>query len=121
MPQGADSVHEKYGAPALVWLHVAVDPSPTLAASSNPTAGGRAASPPSFSVSFNVQLFAKTATRLAEASWLSFAAPSHSPRAQPAGWQLAPFGSHGPEVDTADVVSRPASCPQFPSAPRRSA
>jgi len=84
------SVHEYYGAPDTVWTGAVV-----------------VADENSATVNFDVQLFNKTRTRLAEASWVSFR-PSLSDAAR--GWRLRGFNTGIGEdtdaaVDPTDVVA----------------
>ena len=86
-------VHADYGAPDTIWLALEVRP-----ASSEP-GGAR-----SFAATFDVQLFNKTATRLAEASWVSFEPPV---RDSAHGWRVDPY--NGSQVDPTDVVAHGAT------------
>ena len=124
MPDDARAVHADYGAPDVVWLRVSV--SPTSAASSAPMPSASVATPSSrvaaaspFAVSFDLQLFSKTPTRLAEASWFSFVpalldevppGSAHPAMQKAAGvWRLSPFGDSSSEIDATDVVEHGAT------------
>ena len=87
-------VHADYGAPDTIWLQLEVRP----AVASKPGAAR------SFSATFDVQLFNKTVTRLAEASWVSF-----EPRVQDSahGWRVDPY--NGSQIDPTDVVAHGAT------------
>ena len=71
-----DDKHLDYGAPSTVWLQVDIQASSSTADSTG------------VSINFDFQWFNKTATRLAEASWVSFAPDVGHPDS---GWQLRGF------------------------------
>ena len=91
--------HERYGAPALVWTAVNVT---AVRGGGDDAAGG------GVRVAFDVQWFNKTATRLAEASWVSFAPALGGDGTGGDGgrWSLRSLGA---DVDPADVVAHGAT------------
>eukprot|EP00966_Prymnesium_polylepis_P196108 4544711-Prymnesium_polylepis.2 len=91
-----EAVNTEYGAPKSIWLRLAI---------STAAAASATAAPASFSASFDIQLFSKTPTRLAESSWVSFV-----PAVQDAtrGWRLSPFNTAS-QVDPTDVVEHGAT------------
>ena len=91
-PSVVCDVHSEYGAPDTIWLQLNVRPTSSAD-------GAR-----SFDAAFDVQLFNKTTTRLAEAQWVSF---------QPAvvdfahGWRVDPY--NGSQIDPTNVVAHGAT------------
>lgn len=100
------TVHSSYGAPKAVWLRLAVG-SRSLAANatSSFTVPPTAPSTSSFTASIDVHLVAKTPTRLAESSWVSFV-PAVADAAT--GWKLNPFNTSS-TIDPTDVVTHGAT------------